>query len=375
MNIYHLDDIPDDLKRFFQPAPQLGLEKTPQEYVAKMVEVFREVRRVLRDDGTLWLNLGDSYAGSMNGSNDYRDKESSISRNNEKYKGQKPGRPAGLKAKDLCGIPWRLAFALQADGWWLRQDIIWHKPAPMPESVTDRCTKSHEYIFLLTKSAKYFYDAVAIQEEAAYDGRKDEMMKGSQKYENGYVPNQSAQTIAARGHARWNKNEEGLRVRNKRSVWSMNSQPYMGAHFATFPEELPLTCIKAGTSEKGRCPDCGAPWERIMDKGMTERDGKTKTAYDKKKSTAGRLAQLRQAARERGEEYQNNAKTMGWRATCKCGDLGGAVPCLVLDPFSGAGTTCMVAKKLNRRYIGIELNPEYVVMAERRIETKCGTLF
>jgi DNA modification methylase len=142
---------------------QIGLEETPGAFVAKMVEVFREVKRVLRDDGTLWLNLGDSYAGSNCGSNDRREDGASISANGNKYTGQKPGLAIGYKAKDMMGMPWRVAFALQADGWYLRSDIIWSKPNPMPESVTDRPTKAHEYIFLLTKSARYFYDADAIR--------------------------------------------------------------------------------------------------------------------------------------------------------------------------------------------------------------------
>lgn len=281
---------------------QIGLEKTSEEYVSKMVSVFAEVRRVLREDGTLWLNLGDSYAGSCgNGYKQTIDAENRTNAGgNDESLRKITGRDDGaLKPKDLCGIPWRVALALQADGWWLRQDIIWHKPNPMPESVTDRCTKSHEYIFLLTKSAKYFYDAEAIKEEAAYNGRNDEMMKGSDKYKEGYVPNQTPQTIAASGHARWQKNDDGLRVRNKRSVWTIATNSYPDAHFATFLEEIPLNCIKAGSKE---------------------------------------------------------------------GDA-------ILDPFSGTGTTCMVAKKLNRNYIGIELNHEYVAMAEKRIETECGTLF
>jgi DNA modification methylase len=177
---------------------ELGLEPTPELYVKHIVEIFREVRRVLRKDGTLWLNLGDSYAGSNCGSNDYRPEGASLSKSGSKYRGQKPGLPTGLKPKDLVGIPWMVAFALRADGWWLRCDIIWHKPNPMPESVTDRPTKSHEYIFLLTKSDKYFYDAEAIYEPAAYDGRRDTFFKGGVKYK-GFQEH----TMLSRGHERW----------------------------------------------------------------------------------------------------------------------------------------------------------------------------
>ena len=190
---------------------QLGLEKTPELYVQNIVEVFQLVRELLKDDGTLWLNLGDSYwsdtlsrkdcVESMWGNrpaSDLKNGRDAIPENNRR--GGLGKRPDGLKPKDLVGIPWRTAFALQADGWWLRQDIIWHKPNPMPESVTDRCTKSHEYIFLLTKSAKYYYDHKAIMEEAMYDGRKDTFMKGSEKYAEGFVPNTSPQTVAVKGH-------------------------------------------------------------------------------------------------------------------------------------------------------------------------------
>jgi DNA modification methylase len=189
---------------------QLGLEKTPEEYVAKMVEVFREVRRVLRDDGTLWLNLGDSYTGS--GVNDGRT-NAGLNQGNAREGNLGSSRPntkiEGLKPKDLVGIPWRVAFALQADGWYLRSDIIWAKPNPMPEGVTDRPTKSHEYIFLLSKSARYFYDAEAIAEACVNDNT----------------------------------------TRNKRSVWTVATAPRKGSHFATFPLELPELCIKAGTKQ------------------------------------------------------------------------------------------------------------------------------
>lgn len=200
---------------------QIGLEDTPEAYVTKLVEVFREVRRVLRDDGTVWLNLGDSYASG----------------------------------KQLIGIPWRVAFALQADGWYLRQDIIWSKNSCMPESVTDRCTKSHEYLFLLTKKSKYFFDHIANQEPAAYDGRKDEMFKGAVKSYDGVMPNGQPHTFAQSGHEIWKKDENGSRVRNKRSVWTINPQPYPDSHFAVFPPALVEPCIKAGT----------APGDTVMD--------------------------------------------------------------------------------------------------------------
>jgi DNA modification methylase len=255
---------------------QIGLESTPEAYVARMVEVFREVRRVLREDGTCWVNLGDSY-------NNFR-----VSMNGQTvHKGEQRGKPPGrravdntLKEKDLVGIPWRVAFALQADGWWLRQDIIWHKPNPMPESVRDRCTKAHEYVFLLTKSARYFYDADAVSEPAKWErwGNQTE----NKKHE-GTAKHLGGKTIS----------ELPIKdTKNRRSVWSIPTKPYKGAHFAVMSPALAETCIKAG------CPKGG----------------------------------------------------------------------VVLDPFSGSGTTVAVAKSLDRDGIGIELNPDYIALSESRIE-------
>lgn len=235
--------------RDYGHADQIGLEETPDQYIENIVKVFREVKRVLKREGTFWLNLGDSYFSDTKGSGGTSDKQASNA--GSRYNVRKFQRTGGLKPKDLIGIPWMVAFALRADGWYLRQDIIWHKPNPMPESVTDRCTKSHEYIFLMSKSQKYFYDAEAIKEKAAYDGRKDTLMKGSAKYATAVVPDQSAHTMAARGHERWKMNENGEHIRNKRSVWTITTKPYSGAHFATFPEELIIPMVKAGCPEKG----------------------------------------------------------------------------------------------------------------------------
>lgn len=225
--------------RDYGHAGQLGLEKTPEEYVAKMVEVFREVRRVLRDDGTLWLNLGDSYSANQSAGNKVfgnpEFNENRPSRANTKT----PERTlAGLKPKDLVGIPWRVAFALQADGWYLRSDIIWHKPNPMPESVTDRPTKSHEYIFLMSKSARYYYDYEAIKEPSLNGGDVKDYT-GDQK-SNSVDP--IMQATRPKGRLIVVPME-----RNKRSVWTVPTCPYSDAHFATFPPDLIKPCILAGT--------------------------------------------------------------------------------------------------------------------------------
>jgi DNA modification methylase len=201
--------------RDYGMAEQIGLEPTPERFVADLVAVFREVKRVLRDDGTLWLNLGDSYASS----------------------------------KQLIGIPWRVAFALQSDGWYLRQDIIWHKPNPMPESVRDRCTKSHEYIFLLSKSARYWYDAEAIKEQGT--GRAPGN-KGPAKYANAYEQSEAEHHRTASG---LEKPRHGYDMHNRRSVWTVTSQPYKGAHFATFPPTLVEPCILAGCPVGGTVLD------------------------------------------------------------------------------------------------------------------------
>lgn len=249
--------------RDYKISGQIGLEKTLAEYISAMCAVADECWRVLRDDGVMWFNVRDSYNGSGKGG-DYSNSPKQST--NAGANIDKPLRLSELKPKDLIGVPWRLAFAFQERGWYLRSDVIWHKPNPMPESVTDRPTKSHEYIFLLTKSKHYFYDHYAVMEEAAFDGRKDTVMKGSSKCENGFVPNQSEQTVHSRGHERWpNKTEDGLHGRNRRDVWTITTKGYAGAHFAVFPPELPEICIKAGTSEKGVCPHCGAQWVRVVD--------------------------------------------------------------------------------------------------------------
>jgi len=230
---------------------QLGLESTPEQYVANMVEVFREVKRVLRDDATLWLNIGDSYAnnGGAHGKRDDNQQGVGAKRTHAKGGGdQQPRRaPAGLKHKDLVGIPWMLAFALRADGWYLRQDIIWHKPNPMPESVTDRCTKAHEYLFLLSKSERYCYDSEAMQEQAT--GRDPGNKK--HKYEEAYV---NSKTEEHRTKAGLN-DVDARKTRNRRSVWTVSTRPYRGAHFATFPPALIEPCILAGCPKGGTVLD------------------------------------------------------------------------------------------------------------------------
>jgi DNA modification methylase len=264
---------------------QIGLEETPEHYVQTMVNVFRDVKRVLRDDGTLWLNLGDSYAGGgKKGDTEGAKQKTSKGATwgtNDRLATLK-SKINGVKPKDLIGIPWMVAFALRADGWYLRQDIIWNKPNPMPESVKDRCTKAHEYIFLLSKSPKYYYDSEAIKTESI-EPDDDRGSRGNRKR----FPTDKINGI---------RNSGVYPMANKRSVWTVNTMPYSEAHFATFPQELIVDCIKAG------CPENG----------------------------------------------------------------------VVLDPFMGAGTTAVVSRKLNRNYLGFELNPDYVKIANNRLYNEMG---
>jgi DNA modification methylase len=334
----------------------LGLEPTPELYVEHMVEVFREVRRVLRRDGTLWLNLGDSYTSGGRANYDQAAPNHGAMSNVE----GRPSLPAGLKPKDLVGIPWRVAFALQADGWYLRSDIVWAKPNPMPESVTDRPTKSHEYLFLLAKSERYFYDSDAIRETGATGSWAAMPPIGGVKHVTGndnatYSGNQPA--------------SDGQR--NARSVWNIATQPYPGAHFATFPEELPERCIKAGSAAQA-CSVCGAPWERQTERtgwpdpehtedtqGRFKASGAVATDTQRRKQLSG--------ARHAAFKAANPDRPLGFAPTCT--HEAPTVGSVVLDPFNGSGTTGAVALRLGRRYVGFDLSREYLTeQALRRID-------
>lgn len=384
---------------------QLGLEATPTDYVENMVGVFREVWRVLRDDGTCWLNLGDCYAtgagkvgehpgGGEQGAR-WRGEVDRLRDSKRGYRGDRlintnsgdiarpktratrdgshagkhtaiaamgpmtqPNRMPihGLKPKDLVGIPWRVAFALQADGWYLRSDVIWSKPNPMPESITDRPTKAHEYPFLLAKRERYYYDSDAVREPNLPHSIK------------------RAESVAPRSHPRgWHTDavpiNGGEQVtlaplnpagRNRRSVWEIATQPYPEAHFATFPEALVEPCILAGTSERGACAACGAPWGR-----------QSTIRYEQAGGTTGKRRNLQEPdGRTNGTGWTGKpklnkiAETTGWQPTCSC-----AVPTrppLVLDPFAGSGTVGLVCHRLGRRFVGLELKPDYCRMAFKR---------
>src|SRR5690554_2409615 len=368
---------------------QLGLERTPEEYVAALVAVFREVRRVLRDDGTLWLNLGDSYAGSLGAqSRGGPPSDSSTLRGNGHVgggpkikslsatqiaahpKGQTHtgslARTPGLKPKDLVGIPWRVAFALQADWWYLRSDIIWAKPSAMPESVKDRPTKAHEYIFLLAKSPRYYYDADAIREPLA--GTTVERSKYP-RFQN--PKNRLANKIGVAKNVNYGspKTEESAikrmlqrGKRNKRTVWTVATRPFKGAHFAVFPPDLIEPCILAGAPEKA-CPHCGAPWERVTERKTINKEGWGPS----KKNHREYLGEETIFKNGYGRAGNPIVYTIGWKPTCQCENNDGSGRGIVLDPFFGSGTTGVVAAKHGRQWIGIELNPEYIRIAEERL--------
>ena len=457
----------------------LGLEPTPDLYVQHLVHIFREVRRVLRDDGTVWLNLGDSYYGGKGRSGyelPYEAEERRARGETLQRAYNVPGymdiRPSDrkhdvLKPKDLAGIPWRVAFALQADGWWLRSDIIWAKPNPMPESVTDRPTKAHEYLFLLSKSGStqywthrdragtrikpkpdyrwvhaatgeetaeeppdwkmsripcpdcqgtgwtettamtslfgeivvsgtircerceqsedhtvpewgrinlwrghdYFYDQDAIRVPHKWE-HVGEYRLGEGSKNQGSVE----KPVQGRGNTTGSFRAFAQGGRNKRTVWTIPTQRFAEAHFAVFPEALVEPCILAGTSARGCCPECGAPWERVVKREFVAQQD---VAPDRG---------IRGAPGQKPMDWSNTwggwprgttaSRTIGWHPTCSCATtvsetLPGAdlapVPCVVVDPCMGAGTVALVAKRLRRAYFGIDLNPDYVEMACKRV--------
>ena len=332
--------------RDYGVAGQIGLEATPDAYLATMVEVFREVRRVLRPDGTCWVNMGDSYAhtgaagGSVfdNGRNDGR-----AAYEADKARGREERRStlsAGLKPKDLLMMPARLALALQADGWWIRSDIIWHKPNPMPESVTDRPTSAHEHVFLLTRSSRYYYDNEAIREPQTEPGRVQQHAGGkrwdAERFEDRRDHDNAGSAYNPAG-------------RSCRNVWTLATHSFPGAHFATFPPALAERCIKAGTSERGCCAACGKPWVRVTEQALhCPASGGTMN----QKGPRFNLPRVVETT------------TTGWQPSCD--HNAEVVPCTVLDPFAGAGTTLLVADRLQRDAIGIELSPGYTEMAMER---------
>ena len=329
----------------------IGLEPTFDEHLERLVAVFREVRRVLRSDGTLWLNYGDAYASTPPGSGKGMSGKSGLNgAGSTRYQktmdaalgGRKDTiRGSGLKAKDLMMMPARVALALQADGWWVRSKVIWHKPNPMPESCTDRPTSSYEELFLMSKRATYFYDADAVRlpptgrTDAMKFGAPPERMDGDRSYKC-----------------------DGTVGANLRNVWTIATHSFPDAHFATFPPALVEPCIRAGTSERGVCAQCGAP--RVREVETTYTDGRAKGGFGTKTIDAEHHRWEAMPPKTRHDT------TTGWRPSCECAH--DTAPATVLDPFGGSGTVAVVAQELQRDAILIEISPTYAEMARERIE-------
>ena len=339
-----------------------GLEPQPEMYVEHTLLILREIRRVLRKDGVVFWDIGDTYFSNPSNQQGRGQRGSDAGVRAAYENLGRIKRQGNLKPKDLCLIPFRVAIAAQEDGWWIRSVIIWSKPNPMPESVTDRPTESHEYILMLTKSARYYWDHQAIRETST------EKPSGNISRKENIQPREShfATSIP------YQPNGAG---RNIRTVWGFPTKPGPGKeirNFAVFPEKLPEICIKAATPEVGCCSKCGAPWERILDKKPSDFNIRVRDAK------AGRATPEEgyKATQEEIDNYPGNhpdpgyRQTTGWRPTCKCkGDIGGEVdkvPSIVLDPLAGAGTTLWVAKKLNRRAVGYEISEEYCQLAVDR---------
>lgn len=444
--------------RDYQAAGQLGMEKTPEAYIANMVAVFAGVRRAMRDDGTLWLNIGDSYSANGGAHGGRIDNQTGVGakRTHAEGGGDQAARqpPAGLKSGDQVLIPHRVALALQADGWYLRSTIIWHKRSPIPESVSgwrwvpckvkisghqrevgwsnstagrpqsdsrhtgpyedakwqacpgcDKCrdnnglvmrqgkwrpTTGHEYIFLFSKSERYFCDGDAVQEAVADASRSGSGNK-TKRWGANHTADRSAGTgaIERQSSIPW----DACETRNPRSVWTLSSEPFKGAHFATFPSEIPRRAISAGTSSAGCCSKCGTCWAPVVEsKRVPTRSGADSKVHRDPAFEFAKAAmamsyigtgvpippELRASEepemRSREEIGNRNpqrhiavSQITGYRASCRCNAP--AQPCLVLDPFGGSGTTAQVARHLGRDYVITELNPEYVALAEKRIAT------
>ena len=348
---------------------QLGLEPTYQEHIQNIVELFRAMKPKLKDSATVWLNYGDSYAATVNGTK-VKDMKKNLQKNRIKNKGKTNGvyddrgfidKPfstiqGSLKPKDLVMVPNRIAIALQDDGWWIRSEIIWHKPNPMPESTKDRPTSAHEKIWLITKNKKYYYDADAIREPTtdSYKGKRGLVKKRNK-------------TQSAMQDRVFNIPYRPSNTKNKRNVWTITTKPCKEAHFATFPKDLIEPCIKAGCPEKV-CVECGTPYKKNYNRKRIRRDeldpadhryrpNKYKGAYEE--------------INGKGDAGYQSSEFIGFEKDCNC-KTDKFESGVVLDPFGGSGTTGIVAQSLNRKSIMIELNPEYIKIAKKRIEKELG---
>lgn len=353
----------------------LGLETSPLAFIGHLIHVFRSLRRVLRADGTVWVNLGASYAsGGKGGGGSYLAERRAWAERSCQRGWRGP--PTGLKEKDLVGIPWMFALAMQADGWWLRSEVIWRKPNPMPEATRDRPTVAHEQVFLFARSKKYFYDATAIAEPLEHPeaSTPDDMARAmtrrrattvdphqepldARRYRSG---NRVAKTGNDRGRPGDHRKasipwEDTTGKRNARSVWTIATQPFKGAHFATFPEEMARRCILAGTSAYGCCSACGTPRRRVAER---EFAAQADVSPERAVRGAGKQKPLDALNRRQGYPRGTTAvRTLGWGPACDCGAA--TVPCVVLDPFAGSGTVGAVTKTAGRSAVLIEASERY----------------
>jgi DNA modification methylase len=380
--------------RDYKVDGQIGMEKTPEEYVARLVAVFREARRVLRDDGTFWLNIGDSYSGSGRGPTGHNGIGNQTER--QGFDSQGAIVPDGLKPKDLIGIPWMLAFALRADGWYLRSDIPWIKRNSMPSSVKDRPSSSIEHVFLLSKSKSYYYDYVATMQPSSESYNKDKRPRGvirqcvnpNSKYpDEGQFKKQdnTGNNTYTGFNARYEDSGTGLRYMRDSDfffrTWQgllhnedgepmamvVNPRGYKGAHFACFPVQLVEPMILAGTSEKGVCPKCGKPWVRDIEKiSNPSKEFNTGTDMTGGAAITGNPQTSDGLHRNGGNCNIGVPVTTGWHPTCSC-NLD-PIPATVLDPFAGSCATGVACQWHNRNFIGIELNADYIKLGEKRLQ-------
>ena len=380
------------LRRYGGGEAEIGVEQTPAEFTSRLVAVFEQVRRVLRDDGSCWVVIGDSYTSGGRARRDTDDRLPARGADS------RADTPPGLKPKDLIGVPWRLAFALQDAGWYLRHMLVWHKPSVMPESVRDRCTTSHEYILHLTKSERYYHDWFAIAEPSSSSSFERiaqasfaSQVGGDKDYRNGTNANRSARKTLENFAA------NASSVRNARSVWSVPvedqedvpdttwripTEPSRIKHFAGYPTRLASRVIEAATPEAGCCAECGAPLRRLIENGEPDEAWRAACGADSSGGYAGQStkdygaakAQDASATKARILAGMKTKITVGWEPGCGCNSSRAPLPAIVLDPFSGAGTTGLCAGRLGRDYIGIDLNPEYNDMAALRLidsKVKC----
>lgn len=363
------------LRRYTDSHQEIGIEQSLSEYVTNMIEVFRLVRELLADDGVVFLNLGDSRAGSGKG----QTKNGNADPKRAKINGMSLGKNIDkVPAKNIYGVPWKVAFALQDDGWILRQGLVWNKENSLPEPVTDRFVDSHEYIFLLTKKPHYFFDVEAVREPASTNEGRAAGIVREREFSYQSKRNSFARQSKNKDKPEHRPDREFVDysggMRNRRSVWTINTVPYKGAHTAVFPPELVEVCVLSSTSAHGHCPKCGAGWEREITRGGADLEhqracgGDTNGEYhgEATKDYEASGAQNASSVKARILNGMRERITTGWKPSCECGV--DPVPGIVFDPFGGSGTTAEVAQSLGRDWLLCELNEDNAPLQRQRIQ-------